>query len=1194
MYFKQLEIVGFKSFPFKTKLKFEPGVTAVVGPNGCGKSNISDAIRWVLGEQSAKSLRGSSMEDIIFNGTDSIEPTNMAEVSLTLSNEKKNLPIDYDEVIITRRLFRSGESEYILNKTPVRLKDINNLLMGTGLGASSYSVIEQGKIGLILSSKPEDRRFVFEEASGITKYKSKKKEAIRKLEHTETNLVRISDIINEVKRQINSIERHAKKAERYKNDFEAMKDMDLKFSAYEQGCLNAELALNKERLEAVCEEEKSLRGELSESLGLINGYREELDAIIQEMTEAQQNLSEATIFVEKGTHKIALNGERVDDLKNFKQGLVGEIESLEEKVKIQEEEIAKIKERLDSLSKTRGEKEGALAQSEEAARNLSCEIDTHQKDIKLAKTSTVDFLAFQTKTKNDLIKIGADLVNRKARLRRLQTEKENVSEEKKGVESRLEEVIRELDACKQKTEKTAEVLAGFGERLTLGEHSLEEAKKRITEYENTLNALNSKEEILKEMIEKFEGFENGVKIVAEAAKSGALRGVAGIVADMMDPEKGYEAALEAALDGKAQAIVVETRGAFHDAFIYLAGKASARFIIYGDIKDTDLNGRFEKFMRKENLMRLSSLVKVGEPYRGLADYLLGDIYVAEDAEKAYAMLDKYKFGGFVTKDGFFIKRGYIFGGFTKSENTISIIGRAGKVEEIRAEKARIAERVEALRSEASVKKEGIDGLKREIASTGDDLKKEEIELAGALSKKESREANLKKINDELAVIELEISEVGEFIGEISLKGNDLNVRLNENENESAKVQELISSLQTAVQSKTKAKNDLIFGMSELKSEISILKNGESQESKNLDRESSVLEESKEQRESKKKRSDETEEKIAALLVESVSLEEEIVLRKEEKSRLDEKLSEISGKRSAVSASLREKEKFARGKEELIEALRNKIRNHEIKNREKELKVVNITDRVREAYKTDIAQANIEIPQDANWEEIKNQIEVLKIKLEKLGTVNLVAIVEHKELKERHSFLTQQREDLLMAKESLHKVIIKINKTTKIMFLETFEKIRVEFKDYFRMLFGGGHAELLLLDEGDVLESGIEIVVRPPGKKLQNLLLLSGGEKALTAIALLFAIFKVKPSPFCILDEVDAPLDETNIGRFAGILQDFLKISQFIVITHSKRTMQMADLLYGITMEKKGISKIVSVKFGEDEKSKPPKKEEVLV
>jgi len=1194
MYFKQLEIVGFKSFPFKTKLKFEPGVTAVVGPNGCGKSNISDAIRWVLGEQSAKSLRGASMEDVIFNGTNSVEPTNMAEVSLTLSNENKNLPIDYDEVTITRRLFRSGESEYILNKTPVRLKDITNLLMGTGLGTSSYSVIEQGKIGLILSSKPEDRRLIFEEASGITKYKSKKNEAIRKLEHTENNLVRISDIINEVKRQINSIERHAKKAERYKGDFEAMKDMDLKFSAYELRSMNAGLALNKENLEAVCVEETSLRSELSESLKLINGYREELDVIIQEMTSAQQDLSEATIFVEKGAHKIILNNERSDDLRNFELSLAGEIESLGEKAKIQEEEIGKIKERLDSLKITREEKEGVLAQNEETARDLSREIDAHQKDVKLAKTKTVDLLAFQTRTKNDLIKLGADLGNRKARLRRLRTEKENVGEEKKSAGSRLEEVARELAACRQRRERTALALAGFGERLTSGECSLEEVENRIAGSKNTLNALNSKEEILKEMIEKFEGFESGVKVVAEAARSGALGGVSGIVADMMSPEKSYEAALEAALGEKAQAIVVETRGVFHDALVYLAGKASARFVIHGDIKNTAPASRLERFMQRENLMKLSSFVKVAEPYGALAEYLLGDIYVVENAEKAYAMLDKYKAGGFVTRDGFFLTKGYVFGGFAKSENTVSIIGRARRVEEIRAEKISIAEEVEALRAEESVKKEGIDILRRDIASTGDNLKKEEIEQAAALSKKESGEAGLKKINDELAIIELEISEVEEFVSEISLKGNDLNTRLNEHEGESAKVQELMSSSQAAIQSKTKTKNEVIFGTSELRSEISIITNSETQESRNLERDTSVLEETKEQYESKKKRSGEAKEKIATLLAESVSLEEEIVLRKEEKVRLDEKLGGISGKRVDVSTSLREKEKFARGKEEIIEDLRNRIRNHEIKNRERELKIVNITDRIREAYKTDITQANIEIPEDTNWEEIKNQVEVLKIKLEKLGTVNLVAIDEHKELEERHSFLTEQREDLLMAKESLHKAIVKINKTTRGMFMEAFSKIQVEFKDYFKMLFGGGHAELLLLDEGDVLESGIEIVARPPGKKLQNLLLLSGGEKALTAIALLFAMFKVKPSPFCILDEVDAPLDESNIGRFARILQDFLKISQFIVITHSKRTMQMADLLYGITMEKEGISKIVSVKFAEDEKGTPPRKEGVLV
>ncbi len=1194
MYFKQLEIVGFKSFPFKTKLKFEPGVTAVVGPNGCGKSNISDAIRWVLGEQSAKSLRGSSMEDVIFNGTDAAEPTNMAEVSLTLSNEKKNLPIDYDEVTITRRLFRSGESEYILNKTPVRLKDITNLLTGTGLGTSSYSVIEQGKIGLILSSKPEDRRFLFEEASGITKFKTRKKEAIRKLEHTENNLVRIGDIINEVKRQINSIERHAKKAERYKNDFEAMKDLDLKFSAYELENINKEITLNRERFESVSGEEKKLREELNESLALINGYREELDSIMHEMAGAQQNLSEATIFVEKGTHKIDLNKERISDLGNFKDGLSREIEALTGKAGVHREEIEKIKERLDSIREKRLEKEKALTQSVESERNLSLEIEDRQNGIKLAKTRTVDLLSFQTKTKNDLIKLGADLGNRQTRLRRLRTEMENVSEEKKRAQANFEKFGTEMDTCGQNVEGTSKALAELRDRLVAEERSLEEEKNRAAESKNTLNALSSKEEILKEMMEKFEGFENGVKIAAHAKKQGAIQGIAGVVAGMVNPEKGYEVALEAALGEKAQAIVVPNRGVFYDAISYLADKASARFVIYDDIKKSIPQRRLEKFMRKENLNKLSSFVKVKEPYDALVEYLLGDIYMVEDTKKAYEMLDKYKGGGFVTRDGFFLMKGYIFGGLAKNKNAVSIIGRARKLEEIRREKAGIDERVKVLRAEVLAKKEVIDNMRRDISAKENTLKKEEIELAGALSRKESAAEALKKISDEMEIIALEIGEVEEFIKEISLKGNELNVRLNEKEAESAKVGELISSSQAAIQSGTKAKNELIFRISELKSEMSILENNELQESRNLDKELSVSGEIKEQSENKARRFGETEEKIAALMEESISLEKEITLRKEEKSLVSGKLDGISRKRGEVSANLREKEKFARGKEEIIEDLRNRIRNYEMQTREKELKIVNIADRIREAYKIDIARLDIKIPESANWEEIKNQIEVLKIKLEKLGTVNLVAIDEHKELKERHAFLTQQCEDLLMAKESLHKAIVKINKTTKSMFLDAFAKIQAEFKDYFKMLFGGGHAELLLLDDGDVLESGIEIVVRPPGKKLQNLLLLSGGEKALTAIALLFAIFKVKPSPFCILDEVDAPLDESNIGRFARILQDFLKISQFIVITHSKRTMQMADVLYGITMEKKGISKIVSVKFAEGEKGKTPKKEEVLV
>jgi chromosome segregation protein len=1196
MHFKQLEIVGFKSFPTKTRVKFEPGVTAVVGPNGCGKSNIADAIRWVLGEQSPKSLRGASMEDVIFNGTNSIEPINMAEVSLTLSNDDKSLPIDYDEVIITRRLFRNGQSEYILNKTAVRLKDISDLLMGTGMGTSSYSVIEQNKIDMVLSSRPEDRRYIFEEASGITKFKAKKREGLRKLEHTSQNLVRIDDIINEVRRQINSIERHARKAERYRESFERLRTLDCQLAKRDAGRIESSLQENRRLFEALSTEEHALKGELEGVVSAIMQYRRELDETIRDMTDTQQQLSEVTLFVDKGRHKIELNKERIGELRSTRENSEQELSGLEGKIRLQEEEIRELRERFDRITRQRDENVRVLAEKEALLKEFSHEIQSHQRDIKEAKNRTVDLLAVQTKTKNDLIKLGADLQNRRSRLARLRTERENVAGEQKEVETLFTQAGRELEDCTQRVHARRDAVEALKRSLSEVESSLGEITRKITESENTLHSLRSKEEMLKEMIATFEGFEKGVKVIMEAVKNARLQGIAGIVADMVEPEDGYEVALEVALAEKAQAIVVRNRQDLEEALACLAENSGlAHFLILEEIGNENRPAGGYGSTGVAGIQSLSAFVKTAPEMSALLGYLLGDVFVAESLDSAYAAREMLAQGArIVTRDGYLVENGHLFGGSPQTGAASSIIGRAKKLEGIAHEKETVQTAMRELSGLCEAEKSRAAELKEKVGSAEQGMRDEEIELANAQSKSRAAEANVSKVNEEISIIELEISEVDEFVHEISLKGNELNGRLNENENEYARVQGIIAGAQEAIQQKMKAREGVMLEIPKIKSEISFFDDSNEAEKKNLNKVIRMLEEQRAQHESKKSDMLTAAEKISGLEQETVELEAQTAEKSVEAEELKRRFREVSERKEDRSRDVHVQEGLSRRKEQGIEEVRNRNRNTEMQIREDELKISHTRDRIRQAYKTDLQDVQTEGAEDANWEDVRNEVEVLRIKLEKLGPVNLVAIDELKELEERYSFLTQQREDLVRAKESLHGAIIKINRTTKKMFIETLQKIQVEFRAYFRMLFGGGHAELLLLDDGDVLESGIEIVVRPPGKKLQNLLLLSGGEKAMTAIALLFAIFKVKPSPFCILDEVDAPLDESNIGRFTRILQEFVKSSQFIVITHSKKTMEMANVLYGITMQEKGVSKIVSVKFAEEMNEKAAEKEAVLV
>jgi chromosome segregation protein len=1181
MYFKSLELIGFKSFAEKTKLNFEPGVTAVVGPNGTGKSNVADAIRWVLGEQSAKSLRASAMQDVIFNGTDTQEPINFAEVSLTFSNEKRILPIDYDEVTITRRIFRSGDTEYLLNKTPVRLKDISELLMGTGIGTESYSIIEQGKMDLVLSSKPEDRRYVFEEASGITKFKSKKKEALRKLEQTEQNLLRINDIILEVKRQISSIERQARKAEKYKIDFEKLKDLEVRQSASEYKALKTQEATSLVEDADSKAREKDLSQEVAEVAGKLAKYRQVLDEANRKISELRRCCSEMSNSFDMNSHKIEIDRERITETESIQEGLKKEIESAKEKIRDTKVVVEKLKEELANVASQRSAKEKALKENELLLADLAKFIEETELKARTFKVEIVDYLSKETRIKNELIKLGADIQNRNARHRRLALEREAVGKELKSSGDLLDAVSKEFRDAEERLSGIEVELAARKNVYEKGLSELKGIEERIAEEDKNLYAVKSKAELLEENIKSHEGYRQAVQALIR--KPNPVSGVRGVLAGLLKVQRGYEDAVNLFLASDAQLVVMEDDAGVRRAIEYLkkANLGRVRFVSLETLKRLQVQGR-QTPPARISLAPLDNFVKAASGCGAVVEHFFKAAYLADSLEDGISKIGPAG-AVIVTKSGEMYDNGRIIGGGVQDSENSMLIGREERLSDLKNELKKLEESL-ASRGRARADKTS-EAKAAELAV--DDLEaqhlKGEVALANIKAKRDAQKEIVDKFKDELGLLESELEETAGAISDLTKRGEEMNAELNIIEAEKSSKQNFIDESQSCISEKRAAGQRAGLEIATLKSETASLQKEEASTHSNLKGREALLFEFEDTLYSKENDLKESTEKIKSLKEEIENLSAENGKQKTELAALNEEAAGHEASRAGLAGELTTDELQVREKEKALESLRDQIRDIEVKLTEVNYKKTNLKDRILQAYKVDLELTHAESENGVDWDTIKTQVAELKDRLEKMGPVNLVAIEEHKELEERCAFLVHQQDDLVRAKDDLHKAIQKINKTTKELFIDAFTKIQVEFKNFFRMLFGGGQAELVLIDEQDILESGIEIIVRPPGKKFQNLMLLSGGEKALTAIALLFAIFKVKPSPFCVLDEIDAPLDESNINRFSNVLKDFLKISQFIIITHNKRTIELADVMYGITMQERGVSKIVSVKFLDEKK-----------
>jgi len=1073
MYFKKLEIFGFKSFADKTILNFEPGITAIVGPNGCGKSNVFDSIRWVLGEQSVKELRGADMEDVIFNGTEKKPSLGFAEVNLVLANESRALPMEHDEVIITRRLFRSGESEYLLNKNLVRLRDIQELLMGTGIGAEAYSLIQQGKVDLIVNARPEDRRVVFDEAAGITKYKAKRREALSKLKSTEDNLLRVNDIIIELKRQITSLERQASKAKKYQEEFEKLKNYEIELARYEIEHCQQKQQHFKENLKELEEKKASLVLKKQEAEILLNDETQNLEDLEQKLGDVRAEEIKIEGQVNLSQRQIGFNEERIQTLSEQDRRLHEQKEQLIERCRLEQEKVEVIKKDVVFLEENIQKAEAQLQINQEGLKELEKLIKESREVIQKDEERTLNLTSNQVSIRNEVTEIMKEVQGALARKRRLQLENEKVVGEKGTVDQKLQNLEGQVEEVKKR---------------------VEELKQKKSERLQTIEDLQSRYNVLTERI------------------------------DQLEKKKLF--------------------------FISQKEFIEKLHVQYQEMPDPVIEGR----------------LSTGAAPLAHQTGIIGKIKEVHNRGSSYEIVCETKFVELDLKQ------------------------ISAKIEEIAQEITGLAQEESILASQLQEQK----NILREIEEKTQD---EETTRSVLEAQKNDIFQEIKKLSEELNLVYSELEEVKESLIILKKKEDELNYRLDTITQDISWCQNDIKDKQALISVKLQDKEETTVIIAQLqtaiqaeKDKLKVQQDNERMFSEALD---NWLDEIKSIEDELKTHVLKQEQYVQETAVLKRNIEEDQI----RKEFLKKVLTEHEIKKSAIVEKLNVIRNSLTSLEDNIEDLRQNIHAQQMSEQELGFNEKGIKDRLFQTYKIDLDQidqmASAQAAEFAsvdtavktlNLEELNTEIERLKKRCESFGGVNLMAIEEFEELKERFNFLTKQQSDLLEAKSQLMSTITKINRTTREMFLETFTKVSEEFRVYFRTLFRGGEARLILNDAEDILESGIEIEARPPGKKLQNISLLSGGEKTLTAIALIFGIFKVNPSPFCVLDEIDAALDEANVDRFAYLLKEFSKIAQFIIITHNKKTIANSNVLYGITMEETGVSRVVSVKFS-DEKTR---------
>ncbi len=1179
MYFKRLEMHGFKSFAEPVVIEFHEGVTCIVGPNGSGKSNISDAIRWVLGEQSPKMLRGGKMEEVIFAGTANRKSRGMAEVTLVIDNSTGRLPIDYNEVAITRRMFRSGESEYLINNNQCRLRDIRELIMDTGIGVDGYSLIGQGKIADIVSNKPESRREIFEEAAGIVMYKSKKAESERKLQSTNNNLERVNDIIGEIEGRIDGLKEDSIKAKEYLELKEKYRDLEINITLKNIDNLSGKNLEIKSDIE-------SLQTNIEEILN----RKKSVDDMVQEDKSKNESLE---VLGNEARDNLLIKVEQINQLINKGQLNTERLQTIEKNNKRLSDEIIVLK---DKLKNEQLNKHNLLNSKNEFLSNLNLAKEDLEKKVieynQVASKST-ELAEIIDNKKDRLFKLHNEISSKTSEAKSIESFKETLLKRKSQMKEETQEQAKSkgdtlslLEGTRKEKDEAETVLKGIKsdiENLKADKLLLIKHHKELTLKSEDLrikgSQLSSRKKTIEEMENNYEGFSNAVKHTMKAG----LSGIEGVVAELMEVPSGFEIAIETALGGAMQNIVCDKDSSAKKAISYLKENKAGRltFLPVASIKGYKPN--VDKSIKdSEGYKGLAvECISFDSRYAGIYEYLLGRVVIVDNMDNAIK-LSKLSASGirFVTLDGEIINAsGAITGGKYKNasanllERKREILELEGKIGDIRISFLENKEQIEKLEKdiehlENSIIEREVDGKNTELRILTLDNKIDNLgeSLEGISTSNEKYLKELESIKRDFDSADNMIKNLDE---EVIAFRNEVQVLNTEIEKALSDYESLKISLEKCSETITKVRisvNEWENKTQNVENLISRIDVEEKDLSTQLEYKTKEIEDLKIEKDGILKGSSNVEDDVAALNHEKEELEKYIEEVSRERLELSEKINNIEREQSQVG--------------EKLNSYQDQKYQMEIRVAKNDTQLDSLKEKLFDEFELSYAQAVDFRRDDFIMSQAVKENREIKGRIRELGEVNVGSIKEYEQVSERYKFLTEQRSDILSAMEELNKIISDMDTTIKTKFKENFDQVVTNFEDIFKELFGGGHAELRLEDENNPLESGIDIIAQPPGKKLQNINLMSGGEKTMTAIALMFAVLKTKPTPFCILDEVEAALDDTNIDRFANYLRKFNGI-QFALVTHQKATMEHADVLYGVTMAEKGISKMLSLRLGDN-------------